>query len=155
HREKGRRRSCGCVSSSWKRKSSKGERKEVIHRHPERSRGILVHYFDITSRDSSTALRSAQNDRLARFLPRGRNSNPVDRRSRKSRPGVRRNAAQHRIYGRGPASRPVWIYLGKIDPAGAGGRTIGQMRSCSSGQTSQFYESQRASSFRSCAILQN
>jgi hypothetical protein len=37
-------------------------------RHPERSRGIPVRYRLVSSRDSSTALRSAQNDRAIALL---------------------------------------------------------------------------------------
>ena len=87
HREKRRGRSC-CSCSGWERKSSKRERKEVIH-------------FRFSILDF-------------RLPARGRNSNPAHRRSGKSRLGVRGDAAQHRIYGRGPAGRAVWIGLGKI-----------------------------------------
>ena len=54
--------------------------------------------------------------------------------------GVRGHAAQHRIYGRRPAGRAVWIDLGKI---GKMGRTLGEMRSCASGQAVELHESQR------------
>src|SRR5205823_1566216 len=125
HREKGRGRSC-CCGSGWERKSFKGQRKEIIH-----------FWFSILD---------------FRLPARGRNSNPAHRRSRKSRPGVLGHAAQHRIYSRRPVGSAVWIGLGKI---GKMGRTFSEMWSCASGQTFELHESQRVSSVRSCAVLQN
>ena len=46
------------------------ERMSKTARHPERSRGIPLRRFPVTSRDSSTALRSAQNDRLRGYAAR-------------------------------------------------------------------------------------
>src|SRR5204863_9495676 len=87
-----------------------------------------------------------------RLPARVRNNNPAHRRSRKSRPGVRGHAAQHRIYGRRPVGSAVWIGLGKIGKMGC---TLSEMWSCASGQTFELHESQRVSSVRSCAVLQN
>src|SRR5213078_2475195 len=123
---KGRGRSCCSGGSRWEGKSFKGQRKEVIH-------------FRFSILDFG--------------LPaRVRNSNPAHRQSRKSWSGVHGYAAQHRIYGRRPVVSAVWVSLGKI---GKMGRTLGEMWSCASGQTFELHESQRVSSFRSCAVLQN
>jgi len=111
-----------------------------------------VRYCQLDLRDSSTALRFAQNDTPTRYAAPGRNSNPAHRRSRKSRSGVRGNPAQHRIYGRRSACRAVWIGLGKI---GKMGRALSKMWRCASGQATELYESLRLSAVRSCAVLQN
>src|SRR5262249_19109652 len=139
--------------SGCKRKSSEGEREKVVHCSAERSRKIPAHCCHL--RDSSTVLRSAQNDRLTRYAARGRNSNPAHRRSRKSRSRVRSNAAQHRIYGRRSTCGAVRIGVGKIGPAGAGGLAIGKMWRCAPDQTFEFHESQRISTLFCCAVLQN
>jgi large subunit ribosomal protein L25 len=132
HGEEGRRRNRCRVCSSCKRKSGEGEGREEVAATPG------------SRAPSGMALHAARPEYVS--------TNPARRRSRKSRPGVRGHAAQHRVHGGRSAGCAIRIDLGEIWKMG---RPLREMRRCASGQTVELYESQWLPTVGSCTVLQN